>query len=166
MSHAGCTGEDTDANDRRFGEAGARRRPVLLALPVNGHLARGMYAPATVVSIHRGEIVFTSLTARQKAATYYLIAIALALLVAVFGPAQSDGIQLLSMFTPAVAVLLMLMVVTRDGHHRAGWAELGLHRAAFASGRWRSSPQPRSSRCPTAWSGCSASSRGRSAVTS
>lgn len=75
--------------------------------------------------------MFTSLTARQKAAAYYLIAIALALLVAVFGPAQSDGIQILSMFTPAVAVLLMLLVVTRDGHHRAGWAELGLHRAAF-----------------------------------
>ena len=92
--------------------------------------------------------MFTSLSARQKAATYYLIAIALALLVAVFGPAQSDGIQILSMFTPAVAVLLMLLVVTRDGRRRAGWAELGLHRAAFRVASWRSSPHPPSPQYP------------------
>jgi membrane protease YdiL (CAAX protease family) len=33
------------------------------------------------------------------------------------------------MALPTVATLLMLLVVTRDGYSRAGWAELGLHRA-------------------------------------
>jgi membrane protease YdiL (CAAX protease family) len=39
------------------------------------------------------------------------------------------------MFTPLAAVLLMLLVVTRDGYTRAGWRTLGLHRAGWGS--WR-----------------------------
>jgi membrane protease YdiL (CAAX protease family) len=35
------------------------------------------------------------------------------------------------MFTPLLAVLLLQLVVTRDGYTKAGWAVLGLHRAGF-----------------------------------
>jgi uncharacterized protein len=37
------------------------------------------------------------------------------------------------MFTPSAAVLLMLLVVTRDGYSRAGWELLGLKRLGFRS---------------------------------
>jgi membrane protease YdiL (CAAX protease family) len=37
------------------------------------------------------------------------------------------------MFTPTLAVLIMMLVVTRDGYSKAGWATLGLHRLGL---RW------------------------------
>jgi membrane protease YdiL (CAAX protease family) len=37
------------------------------------------------------------------------------------------------MFTPLAAVMLMLLVVTRDGYTRAGWRGLGLARAGWGS---------------------------------
>jgi uncharacterized protein len=74
--------------------------------------------------------VLRSLTDLQKAATFYLITLGLALLVALFGP-SGEVIQIMTMLTVTVGVLLMLLVVTPDGYHRAGWAQLGLHRAGF-----------------------------------
>jgi membrane protease YdiL (CAAX protease family) len=70
----------------------------------------------------------------MKASLYYLIAFALALLSAIFGQGLGERINLITMFTPLAAVLLMLLVVTRDGYTRAGWRALGLLR----SGGWRS----------------------------
>jgi uncharacterized protein len=35
------------------------------------------------------------------------------------------------MLTATAGVLLMLLVITPDGYHRAGWAELGLHHAGW-----------------------------------
>jgi membrane protease YdiL (CAAX protease family) len=75
--------------------------------------------------------MFRSLTERQKAAFYYLTTLGLAVLVALFGPSGETAIQLLSMLTATIGVLLMLLVVTRDGYHRAGWAQLALHRAGW-----------------------------------
>ncbi|HJY43838.1 MAG TPA: CPBP family intramembrane glutamic endopeptidase [Propionibacteriaceae bacterium] len=72
-----------------------------------------------------------SLTEVQKAATFYLITLGLAVLVALFGPAGADSIQTLNMLTATAGVLLMLLVITPDGYHRAGWAQLALHRAGF-----------------------------------
>jgi membrane protease YdiL (CAAX protease family) len=69
----------------------------------------------------------------QKAATFYGLALALAVVVALAVPDTSDGALALTMFTPLIAVLLMLLVVTPDGRSRAGWAALGLHRAGL---RW------------------------------
>src|SRR5215218_5301113 len=79
----------------------------------------------------KGDSMFRSLTERQKAATFYLITLGMAVLVALFGPADDTAIQLLTMSTATVGVLLMLLVITRDGHHRAGWAQLALHRAGW-----------------------------------
>jgi len=80
---------------------------------------------------YQGDSMFRSLTERQKAATFYLITLGMAVLVALFGPADDTGIQLLSMFTATAGVLLMLLVITRDGYHRAGWAQLALHRPGW-----------------------------------
>jgi hypothetical protein len=51
-------------------------------------------------------------------------------------------IQILNMLTVTAGVLLMLLVITPDGYRKAGWAELGLHRAAGATGRWPCSLRP------------------------
>jgi membrane protease YdiL (CAAX protease family) len=75
--------------------------------------------------------VFRSLTDIQKGATFYLITLGMALLVALFGPTGADAIQILNMLTVTAGVLLMLLVITPDGYHKAGWAQLGLHRAGF-----------------------------------
>jgi membrane protease YdiL (CAAX protease family) len=75
--------------------------------------------------------VFRSLTEMQKGATFYLITLGLALLVALFGPSDANTIQILNMLTATAGVLLMLLVITPDGYHRAGWVELGLHRAGW-----------------------------------
>jgi membrane protease YdiL (CAAX protease family) len=77
--------------------------------------------------------MFPHLTDRTKAAAFYAIAFALALVVALL-PLEDDGSlpQMLSMLAPAVAVLIMLLLVTRDGRSRAAWRDLGLHRAGRA----------------------------------
>jgi hypothetical protein len=73
--------------------------------------------------------VIRSLTELQKGWVFYLITLGLALLVALFGP--TGPIQILNMLTVTAGVLLMLLVVTPDGYHKAGWAPLGLHRAGW-----------------------------------
>lgn len=73
----------------------------------------------------------TRLTDTTKALLFYLITFGLALGAALL-PGTTTGLY---MFTPLVAVLLMLLVVTRDGYTRAGWAALGLHRLG-----WRAWP--------------------------
>ena len=72
-----------------------------------------------------------SLTELQKGATFYVITLGLAVLVALFGPTGTDAIQILNMLTVTAGVLLMLLVITPDGYHRAGWAQLGLQRAGW-----------------------------------
>jgi uncharacterized protein len=75
--------------------------------------------------------VVRSLTEVQKAWIFYLISLGLALLVALFGPSGAGAIQILNMLTATAGVLLMLLVITPDGYHKAGWAELALHRAGW-----------------------------------
>jgi uncharacterized protein len=75
--------------------------------------------------------VIRSLTEVQKGATFYLITLGMAVLLALFGPTGPDAIQTLNMLTATAGVLLMLLVITPDGYHRAGWAQLGLQRAGF-----------------------------------
>jgi membrane protease YdiL (CAAX protease family) len=77
--------------------------------------------------------VFTHLGELTKAAIFYVIAFGLAVVVAV-APIPNDPKPVLYMFPPTIAVLLMLLVLTRDGYTREGWADLGLRRAGFR--RW------------------------------
>jgi membrane protease YdiL (CAAX protease family) len=75
--------------------------------------------------------MFLHLTDTTKALIFYSIAFALAVLVTVLAPLIGAGAGFVTMFTPLIAVLIMLLVVTRDGYSRAGWRSLGLHRAGL-----------------------------------
>src|SRR5215216_6270501 len=75
--------------------------------------------------------MFQNLTNRAKAAIYYALALSLGFATLLLVPVFGALITILHMFTPLLAVLLMLLVVTRDGYTKAGWAVLGLHRAGF-----------------------------------
>src|SRR6266496_1990634 len=72
--------------------------------------------------------MFTHLTNTTKSLVFYAIALTLALAVALIPGDIGELRALPYMLTPLVAVLIMLLVVTRDGYTRAGWAKLGLHR--------------------------------------
>ena len=98
---------------------------------------------------------------RSRVPLFYALTLAMACAVALLGPDDNDLIQILTMLTPAIGVLLMLLVLTPDGYQRTGWAPACpaprwmarlAHRAARA--RLPSSP------APTARPGCSASCPG------
>ena len=80
--------------------------------------------------------MFTNLSNTIKALLFYLIAIGLSTLVSVLTVVldRPNAIGFV-MFTPLVAVVLMLCVITRDGYTSAGWHILGLQRAG-----WRAWP--------------------------
>jgi hypothetical protein len=71
--------------------------------------------------------MFTRLSDVQKAVIFAVLAVALALVMV---PLVTDSFitKVAYMWTPGIAVLVMLLVVTRDGFSREGWKSLGLHR--------------------------------------
>ena len=73
----------------------------------------------------------SQLNSFKKAGLFYLITFALAILVAVFGQGLGANSLIVYMFTPLAAVLIMLLVVTREGYTRAGWQILGLHQLGW-----------------------------------
>src|SRR5215212_5646023 len=73
--------------------------------------------------------MFTQLTTSAKALLFFAIALGLTLTVSLLAPLLGEATPLVHMFTPLLAALLMLLVVTRDGYTKAGWAALGLQRA-------------------------------------
>jgi membrane protease YdiL (CAAX protease family) len=77
--------------------------------------------------------MFRNLSDPVKAGTFYAVAFGLALAVTFLSQRLGEGVLLISMFTPLMAVLIMFFVVTRDGYSRAGWLSLGLHRPGFRS---------------------------------
>jgi len=79
--------------------------------------------------------MFRSLSNWQKGVIFYVLTLIMALAVVTFGPDRGGPLQILNMLTPTVGVLLLLLVVTPDGYHRAGWAELAMHRPG-----WRAWP--------------------------
>ena len=74
--------------------------------------------------------MFPGLSELTKGLIFYAIVFALVVGVAV-APLDGHTMLLVAMAMPTVAVLLMLLVVTRDGFSGAGWASLGLHRAGL-----------------------------------
>jgi hypothetical protein len=98
-------------------------------------LPRSLSADAESMRFRLFDAVTTLVSeeARSKPIVLVLedITLGLALLVALFGPAGVDAIQILNMLTVTAGVLLMLLVITPDGYHKAGWLELGLHRAGW-----------------------------------
>jgi pimeloyl-ACP methyl ester carboxylesterase/membrane protease YdiL (CAAX protease family) len=74
--------------------------------------------------------VFTHLSELAKGLIFYGIVVVLAIGIT-FVPLDGETMPKVSMFIPLCVVLLMLLVVTRDGRTLAGWASLGLHRAGI-----------------------------------
>lgn len=72
--------------------------------------------------------MFPHLSPLARAAGFYLLAVGMITVVAVSG-----GSTAVAMVTPLAAALLMLVVVTREGWRREGWAALGLHRPGVRS---------------------------------
>jgi len=72
--------------------------------------------------------LFTNLTNSTKAFLFYVFAFGLTVCVALLAPLLGGIYPILHMYTPTLAVLIMMLVVTRDGYAKAGWATLGLHR--------------------------------------
>src|SRR5205823_8574973 len=68
---------------------------------------------------------FSQLSDVRKGLTFYAIVFGLVVIVSVLSLGQV--VLQIAMMMPAVSVLLMLLVITRDGYSRAGWASLGLH---------------------------------------
>jgi hypothetical protein len=79
--------------------------------------------------------MFGSLSNWQKGVIFYVLTLIMAVAVVIFGPDNNDRLQILTMLTPTVGALLLLLVVTPDGYHRSGWAGLALHRPG-----WRAWP--------------------------
>src|SRR5215218_4869359 len=76
--------------------------------------------------------MFTKLTDTTKAAIFAVLVLCLsvgaALVIRFLGLTEGPGMWTLWSFTPTVAALIMLLVVTRDGYSKEGWKSLGLHR--------------------------------------
>src|SRR4051812_29867759 len=77
--------------------------------------------------------MLTNLTHSAKASLFFMIAFGLTVTVSLLYPLLGELTAYIHMFTPLLAVLIMLLVVTRDGYSKAGWAALGLHRTGL---RW------------------------------
>lgn len=71
--------------------------------------------------------VFPTLSLTARAVTYYLLALGMCVALALYWPSGHAAANL-AMFTPALSVLAMQLVVTRDGWRRGGWAGLGVGR--------------------------------------
>ncbi len=65
---------------------------------------------------------------RSGALIYYAIAFGLAVLVALFSGVFGERSPVVTMLTPAIAALVMVLVLTRDGWTRRGWTVLGVNR--------------------------------------
>lgn len=64
-----------------------------------------------------------SLSPIKAAAIYYGLSFAMVVAAALAGASTAVAAT-----APLLATLLMLLVITREGRHRSGWAGLGLHR--------------------------------------
>jgi membrane protease YdiL (CAAX protease family) len=72
--------------------------------------------------------MFRHITNFKKALIFYALTLTLAIAVTATAPLIGDAVLPVYMLAPVVAVLILLLIVTRDGYTRAGWADLGLHR--------------------------------------
>jgi membrane protease YdiL (CAAX protease family) len=76
--------------------------------------------------------MFTKLTDTSKAAIFAVLVLCLSVGTALFlrflDLPLGLGLGALWSSTPALAALIMLLVVTRDGYTKEGWKSLGLHR--------------------------------------
>jgi hypothetical protein len=76
--------------------------------------------------------MFTKLTDTSKASIFTVLVLCMslgvALLIRFLELPQGPVMWTLWSFTPTVAALILLLVVTNDGYSKEGWKSLGLHR--------------------------------------
>jgi membrane protease YdiL (CAAX protease family) len=77
--------------------------------------------------------MFRNLTNTTKALLFYILAFGMTVTVSLLQPLLGEATMALHMFSPTVAAILMLLVITREGYTKASWSSLGLHRAGL---RW------------------------------
>jgi membrane protease YdiL (CAAX protease family) len=77
--------------------------------------------------------VFINLSHSAKAVLFYAIAFGLTVTVSLLYSVLGELTPIIHMYTPLLSVLIMMLVVTREGYSKAGWATLGLHRLGM---RW------------------------------
>ena len=70
----------------------------------------------------------THLSSSSKAFLFFGIAFGLTLTASLLYPLLGDVTLLIHTYSPTLSVLIMMLVVTRDGYSKSGWATLGLHR--------------------------------------
>ena len=114
---------------------GAGQLPALLldlGPPPNQLPAARQAHPAEEAAGERFWIVFTKLTDTSKATIFSVLvlcmAVGAALLIRMLEIPPGFAMFAVWMSTPALAALIMLLVVTRDGYSKEGWKSLGLHR--------------------------------------
>ena len=76
--------------------------------------------------------MFTKLSDVNKAVIFSVLALAMALVMIPVAATGGFITAVAYMWTPGIAVLVMLLVVTRDGFSREGWKSLGLHRLGLS----------------------------------
>jgi uncharacterized protein len=77
--------------------------------------------------------LFTNIANSTKALLFFIIAFGLTLTVSLLYSLLGEITPIIHMYTPTLSALIMMLVVTRDGYSKAGWAALGLHCAGL---RW------------------------------
>ena len=76
--------------------------------------------------------MFTKLSDVNKAVIFAVLALALALVMVPLAATGGFITTVAYMWSPGIAVLVMLLVVTRDGFSKEGWKSLGLHRLGLS----------------------------------
>jgi membrane protease YdiL (CAAX protease family) len=79
--------------------------------------------------------VFSTLPDTAKAVTFYVIAFILVFAIAANPGTFGEASPPLSMLTSITSVLIMMMIITREGWSKEGWRSLGLFTAGF-KGWW------------------------------
>lgn len=72
--------------------------------------------------------MFTHLTDTTKAFLFFGIAWGLTPITSLLYPVLGEMTPFIHTYTPVLAVVIMMLVVTRDGYSKGGWATLGLQR--------------------------------------
>lgn len=75
--------------------------------------------------------MFPQLSTSAKPFVFFALALGLTVAASLLYPLLGNWTMLLHMYTPTLAAVLMLLVVTREGYTKAGWRTLGLHRSGF-----------------------------------
>src|SRR5215210_741935 len=119
---------------------GAGQPPVLLldqgSLPYQLPAARQERPAGTSARREGVRNMFTKLTDTSKAAIFAVLVLCMsvgaALLIRFLELPQGYVMFTIWSFTPTVAALIMLLVVTREGYSKEGWKSLGLHRLGLS----------------------------------